>query len=94
MFGKEELKELAERKRLLLLEADLHRSLIRLECEYLRKQLAPLSEARDRIAAGGPWLVAGSAVAGVLAIRNWRRIIQWAPLAMSAVRWLKKFRAG
>lgn len=94
MRGKEELMELAERKRLLLLEADLHRSLIGLECENLRKQLAPLSNVRDRIAAGGPWLVAGSALAGVLAIRNWRKVIQWAPLAMSALRWLKKFRAG
>lgn len=94
MFAKEELKALAERKRLLLLEADLHRSLIGLEYESLRKQLAPLNEARERIAAGGPWLVAGSAVAGVLAVRHWRKVIQWAPLAMSAVRWLKKFRAG
>jgi hypothetical protein len=94
MFGKEELKELDERKRLLLLEADLHRSLIELECVNLRKQFAPLGEARDRIAAGGPWLFAGSTIAGVLALRHWRSVIRWAPLAMSTMRWLKRFRGA
>jgi hypothetical protein len=94
MFAAQELKELAERKRLLLLEAEVHRSLIVLECENLRARLAPLNDARERIAAGGPWLVAGSAVAGLFAVRHWRKLVQWAPLAMSALRWLKKFRAG
>lgn len=94
MFAKEELMELAERKRLLLLEADLHRSLIGLECENLRARLAPLNEARERIAAGGPWLVAGSAIAGALAVRHWRKLVRWIPIALTAVRWLKKFRTG
>jgi hypothetical protein len=87
------LKELAERKQLLLSEAEVRRSLIGLEFENLRARLAPLNEARERIAAGGPWLVAGSAVAGLLAVRHWRKVIQWAPLAVSAMRWLKKLRA-
>jgi hypothetical protein len=94
MFAKGQLNELAEHKRLLLLEADLHRNLIGLECEKLRAQLAPLNEMRERVVASSPWLVAGSAVAGLLAMRHWRKLIRWAPLAMSAVRWLKKFHAG
>jgi len=92
MFAEAELKELAERKRLLLLESDLHRSLIGLECESLRRQLTPLSEARERIAAGGPWLAAGSAVAGLLAIRHWRKFVRWIPAALTALRWVQKLR--
>lgn len=94
MFAAQELKELAERKRLLLVEAELHRSLIGLECQTFRARLAPLSDARARIAAGGPWLMAGSAVAGLLAMRHWRKLAAWLPAAFTAMRWLKKIRQG
>lgn len=94
MLASQELKKLAERKQLLLLEVELHRSIIGLECENLRARLVPLNEARESIATGGPWLAAGSAIAGLLAVRHWRKVIRWAPLAVSALRWLKKIRAG
>ena len=94
MFTQQEMNKLAEHKRLLLLEAEVHRRLIGLECENLRARLSVLNEARERVAAGGPWLVVGSAVAGLVAMRHWRKLIQWAPAALSVLRWLKKFRSG
>jgi hypothetical protein len=93
MFAQERLKELAERRRLLVLEADLHRSLINLERETLRARLTGLEAARERVSAGGPWLVAGSAVAGLFAVRHWRTVVRWLPTAWSAWRWMKSLKA-
>ena len=87
MFAQQQLNELAERRRLLVLEADLHRSLIGLERERLRERFAGLRAARERVAAGGPWLVVGSAVAGLLALRNWRKLVRWIPTALTAWHW-------
>ena len=92
MLAKQQLKDLAERRRLLLLEADLHRSVIGLECENIRKRLAGLNVARERMKAGGPWMVAGGAVASVFALRHWRRLLQWAPAALTALRWVKSLK--
>lgn len=92
MFGAKELNELTERKRLLLLEAEVHRRVIALECESLKARLVVFQEARERVAGGGPWLMAGSAVAGLLAVRHWRTLLRWAPAGLSAIRWFKKLR--
>ncbi len=86
MSAKERLNELAGRRKLLLLEGDLHRNLISLEREKLRARLAGLKDVRGRIAAGGPWLVAGGAVAGLLAVRRWPKVVKWIPAALTAVR--------
>ncbi|HZI31835.1 MAG TPA: hypothetical protein VFF11_05810 [Candidatus Binatia bacterium] len=92
MLAKQQLNDLAERRRLLLLESDLHRSVIRLECENMRKRLAGLNAARERMKAGGPWMVAGGAVASVFALRHWRKLLQWAPTALTALRWVKSLK--
>ena len=92
MFAKQQLNELAERRRLLVLEADLHRSLIGLERENLRARLVGLQAARERVAAGGPWLVAGSAVVGLLAVWNWRKLARWIPTALTAWRWMQSLK--
>lgn len=92
MFAKQQLNELAERRELLLLEAELNRSVIGLECESLRARLADLQAARERVAAGGPWLVAGGAVAGLLAVRHWRKLAGWIPTALTALRWVQSLR--
>ena len=78
---------------MLLLEAELHRSVIGLECEGLRARLADLQAARARVAAGGPWLVAGSAVAGLLAMRHWRKSLRWIPAALTALRWVQSLKS-
>ena len=90
MFAQQQqLNELAEHRRRLVLEADLHRSLIGLERETLRARLAGWQAARERLLAGGPWLVAGSAVAGLVAVRHWRKLLRWMPAALTVVRWMK-----
>jgi hypothetical protein len=92
MFSQTRMNALAERRQLLLLEAELHRSLIALECETLRARLAGLRSARAHLAAGGPWLVAGGAVAGFLAIRHWRKLAGWIPAALTAFRWVESLK--
>lgn len=89
MPANEGLTELTERKRLLILEADLHRSVIGMERANIRARLSALDEVRQRAAAGGPWLLAGSAVAGLIAVRKWRSLAQWIPMAFTAVRWMR-----
>jgi hypothetical protein len=93
MSAQERLNELAERRRLLVLEADLHRSLINLERESLCARLAGLDAARERMAAGGPWVVASSAVAGIFAVRHWRKLARWLPAGLMALRWMKLLKA-
>ena len=85
MFAKR-LNDLTERKWLIVLEADLHRSLVELECANLR---ARLDSARPGIRSGGPWLLAGGAVAGLVAARYWRGVARWAPTALAAWRWVQ-----
>lgn len=83
------MNDLAERRKMLLLEADLHRSVIGLERVNIQTRLADLKKARERVAPGGPWLVAGSAVAGLFAVRHLRNLAVWIPTAMTAWRWMK-----
>lgn len=85
MFAKR-LNNLAERKWLIVREADLHRSLIELECANLR---APLDSARAGVRSGGPWLLVGGAVAGLVAARHWRGLARWTPTALAALRWVQ-----
>jgi hypothetical protein len=94
MFAQKEINQLGERKRLLLLEAEVHRSIINLECESIRARINDLREAREQIGPAGPWLMAGSAFAGVLALRHWRRVAKWVPTIFATVRWFKKLRQG
>jgi len=85
MFAKK-LNDLTERKWLIVLEADLHRSLVQLECANLR---ARLDSAHAAIRSGGPWLLAGGAVAGLVAARHWRGLARWVPTALTAWRWVQ-----
>lgn len=84
-----EMNELADRKRLLIAQADLHRTI--LQAEMARCQ-ARVDAARQGIRAGGPWLAAGSALAGLLLARKWRTVAGWVPTALAAWRWYRKFK--
>lgn len=90
MLAQKQLNELAERRRLLVVEADLHRGIIGMEVENLRAQIAWLGRARERVSAGKPWLAAGGVVAGLLAVRHWRKVAAWVPAALTAFRWVRK----
>ena len=87
-----ELNELAERRRLLVMEADLHRSLIGLECENLRGRFTTVREAGGIAAAGSPLLMAGGALAGFLGLRYWRHLAKWVPMAWTAFRWWRSLK--
>jgi hypothetical protein len=86
MFAQRQMNELAERRRLLVMEADLHRNLISLERESLHARIAALREARERVTSSKPLLLAGSAVAGLVAMRHWRKLARWIPAALTALR--------
>ena len=92
MFAQKQLNDLAERRRLLVLEADIHRNLIVMESENIRAKLAWIANARERVSAGGPWLAAGGAIAGVFALRHWRKLAGWVPMAMTALRWVRRLK--
>ncbi len=94
MFAQRQLNELAERRRLLVMEADLHRSLITLERESLRARLDGLREARGKVASHSPLLIAGGAVAGLLAMRHWRKLARWIPTALTALRFAKALKGS
>ena len=87
------MNDLAERRRLLVMEADLHRSLISLERESLRARIADLHAARERASSNSPWLIAGGAVAGLLAMRHWRKLAGWIPAALTALRWVQSMKS-
>jgi len=88
MFAKR-LNDLAERKRLIVLEAGLHRSLVELECASLHVRL---NSAGTSIRAGSLWLIAGGAVAGLLATRPGGGLAHWVPTALSAWRWVQRLK--
>jgi hypothetical protein len=92
MSAKSAIEELAERRRLLVMEADLHRSLIVVERERLRERVAGWQAARERIARGRPLLLAGGAVAGLLAARHWRKLARRFPAAFAAWQWVRKLK--
>ncbi|MHB1306356.1 MAG: hypothetical protein ACYDC1_06145 [Limisphaerales bacterium] len=85
------LKELADRKRLLILQADLHRALLRAELTRVGGRLEWLELVREKVC-GRPWLLAGGAAAGLLTSGYWRPALKWLPGAIAAWRWFGKLK--
>ena len=92
MLGKRDVDEIGERKRLLVLQADLHRAALRAEVANVRARLDWLQAARDKVGAASPWLALGAGVVGILAARRWRNVLRWIPTALAALRWIRKLR--
>lgn len=88
MSADKRLTELADAKRLLVLQADLHRNLIRLEGEALRERFAALTAVGRTLEASRPLLFAGVALAGVLALRRGGALLRWGPVVIAGYRWL------
>lgn len=82
--------ELQERKRLLVLQADLHRALVQAECANVRGRLEWLRPARDKARTASPWIAVGAAAIGVLAARRFGQVTRWIPAALAAWRWLQQ----
>lgn len=92
MFAPRQVTELQERKRLLVLQADLHRALLRAEAANVRERLGWLNEAREQARSAGPWLGLGAAAIGVLAAWRGRKLARWVPAALAAWGWIQKLR--
>lgn len=94
MSARHQLNELAERRRLLVLESGLHRALVQLECEHFRSRFAELRSLRGQLAGHTPLLMGAAGVAGLLAMRHWRRVVAWMPLVLRGLRIFQSWRAG
>lgn len=92
MLAQKQLNDLAERRRLLMVEADLHRGIIAMETENLRARIEWLGHVRDRVSLGKPWMAAGGVAAGLYVLRHWRKVIRCIPATFSAIRWVSKLR--
>jgi hypothetical protein len=93
MLDQGPMNELQERKRLLVLQGDLHRALLQAEAMKLRSQLDWLTDARQKAKSASPWLAVGAGALGLVAASKWRSLATWAPTALMAWRWVQKFRA-
>jgi hypothetical protein len=91
MPAETKLRELEDRKRRLIAQAELNRSVVSLECAGMRARLSWLEDVRDKLSARRPWLVAGGIAAGLLARRRWR-LARWAPAALAAWRWWQRLK--
>ncbi len=92
MPPQERLTELAEARRLLQAEADLHRQLIRMELADLRRYAVATQTATGFFQTNRPVKVAGAVMSGLLAARHWRSVLRWSPLLLSAWRWWRAAR--
>lgn len=92
MAAQTRMNELAERKRLLVVQADLHRALLKAEMVNIRTRLDWVGQVREKLP-GGLWWLTGGTVAGFLALRRWRTIAKWLPAGFAAWRWFKKLRS-
>jgi hypothetical protein len=91
MFPSTRLKELAQRKQLVLLQSDLHRELITVERHHLQ---ARLQATTDSVKSNRWWLIGGALGTGWLMRRSAGKLTRWLPLAATAWSFIKKMRAS
>ena len=91
MAAQTRLNELAERKRLLVLQAELHRAVLQAELVNARTRLQWIGQARARLS-GGSWWLTGGVIVVFWALRRWRSALKWLPTGLALWRWLKKFK--
>jgi hypothetical protein len=92
MPAQRKLNDIEERKHLLLLQADLHRTLIRAECAYARSQISGLNDARNKMRSAGPWVALGAAAIALLTVTRGRNLARWIPTVFATWRWLRTMR--
>jgi hypothetical protein len=84
--------DLQVRKRLLTMQADLHRGLLKAEAANLRAQWSWVSEVGQKARSLNPWVSVGAAALGLVAAWRGRRLARWVPVALAAWRWVQKLR--
>ncbi len=93
MSAGQRLKDLEDAKRLLVLQSELHRRLLRLEFDSLRDRFAGVAAVGGKFSAHQPLLWVGAGLAAVLAVRRGRTLLRWLPTAVAAHRWLGRLLA-
>ncbi len=91
MVPRQTVKELADRKKLLVAQCEAHRALLQLERERLRASLrwvAPVGKVVRAVRSHG-WVV--SAVAGLLVAKRGRSLLQWLIRGVQVWRQLRPF---
>jgi hypothetical protein len=71
------MNDLTARKRLLIVQADLHRHFLELECQRVVQRL---SQAQDFVHQKRWWMLGGAAVGGFLLAPRWRSFLGLLPL--------------
>ena len=89
MFTGAELKRLEEARQLLMLQAEVHRQLIRLEVATCRAPLGSLRQTAGTWLLGRPWLLVAAVAGGILAVRNCG-VCRWILTAFGLFQWLCK----
>jgi len=82
--------DLQVRKRLLMMQSDLHRTLLRAERANLRAQWNGIREVSHKVRGLNSWLGLGAAAVGVLAAWRGRKLARWVPIALAAWSWIQK----
>jgi hypothetical protein len=88
------MNELADRKRMLVLQSDLHRALLQAEAASVRDRLERLNQVREVARSASPWLMAGAAAVGLLATWRGRKLTGMIPVAVAAWKTWKSLRSG
>lgn len=93
MFAGSELEKLEETKRLLVVQAELQRSRLCLEAAGWSARLQELQTVQRSFTAYRGLLLAGAAVAGLIAARRGGSLLRWIPAALGVWRsvrgWLR-----
>jgi hypothetical protein len=91
MFAGSELAKLEETKRLLAAQAEIHRSVLRLEAARWSGRVAQLKSIQQSFSAYRGILMAVAAGAGLLAAKRGSSIFRWFPIALSLWRTLRNY---
>ncbi|HNQ88107.1 MAG TPA: hypothetical protein PKM73_05805 [Verrucomicrobiota bacterium] len=86
--------ELQERKRLVQLQAELQRTLLRAEVATVRARWSWLKDIRETARSTSPWWTTGAAILGLLAAWRGRSAARWIPVALAAWKALRRSRPG
>lgn len=85
--------DLQQRKRLLVLEAELHRALLCAGVANVRERWDWLKAARAQARSAGPWLGLGAVALGLLVAWRGRKLARWLPPALAVWASIQKLRS-
>ncbi len=91
MFAEAELKQLEETKKLLVVQADIHRSILNMELATWSAQVERLQAARQTFTAYRGLILAAAAAAGLFAAKRGGSLLRMIPIALSVWRAARGF---